>query len=328
MRAPACPAYESAGDACKRLTALTAATLGSQLAARAQAETAWPAFIAALRRAENAGYDPADALTRTATARELRTARNVSEVLAWRINRHLAAHSGAPASAGTTANDIAIATANATLTTTESTPADGHDRAPTGQAAADGPLAAALLPWVPGPALGCLPGGGAGPRSRATLRRWPACSPRQPAGARVRVRVRVRSRRAALLGTAAPTAGGSSPEPSVPDELAPAFSSTSQVMASAMHAPVMPVSGGQTSRGWLSRMIRSNVDPERLAVRMNTGELSGSEDAGRNRSAPTSAGSDGRPSWPRCCGMVPAFHNATPPATTRSPQGKGSVPDR
>ena len=92
MPAPACPAYESAGEARERLTALAVATLGAQLAERAQAEAAWPALIAALRRAENAGFDPADALTRTATARELRTARSVSEVLAWRINRHLAAH--------------------------------------------------------------------------------------------------------------------------------------------------------------------------------------------------------------------------------------------
>ena len=118
MPAPACPAYESTGEARERLTALTAATLGGELAERAQAEAAWPALIAALRRAENAGFDPADALTRTATARELRTARSVSEVLAWRINRHLAAHSAASADAGTTPNDTTMTTANAPLTTT------------------------------------------------------------------------------------------------------------------------------------------------------------------------------------------------------------------
>ena len=56
MPGPACPAYESAGEARERLTALTAATLGGELAERAQAEAAWPALIAALRRAENAGY--------------------------------------------------------------------------------------------------------------------------------------------------------------------------------------------------------------------------------------------------------------------------------
>ena len=48
----------------ERLAALAVATLGARARRRAQAETAWPALIAALRRAENAGYDPADALTR------------------------------------------------------------------------------------------------------------------------------------------------------------------------------------------------------------------------------------------------------------------------
>lgn len=152
MPVPACPAYESSGEARERLTALIVAILGGELAERAQAEIAWPALIAALRHAENAGFDPADALARTATARELRTARNVSEVLAWRINRRLAADHAPPTNAGTTPNDITIATANAILTTTESTaPPDGHDRAPIGQVAADGSLAEALLPWVPGP---------------------------------------------------------------------------------------------------------------------------------------------------------------------------------
>ena len=151
MPGPAYPPYESTSEARERLTALTAATIGGELADRAQAETAWPALIAALRRAENAGYDPADALTRTATTRELRTAPRVSEVLAWRINRHLATNSPALADEGATPNDT-IATANATLTTTESTaPPDGQDRVPIDQAEADGSLAAALLPWVPRP---------------------------------------------------------------------------------------------------------------------------------------------------------------------------------
>jgi hypothetical protein len=66
---PACPAYESAAGARDRLTALAVTTLGGQLAGRARAEAAWPALTAALRRAENAGYSPADALTRVATAR-------------------------------------------------------------------------------------------------------------------------------------------------------------------------------------------------------------------------------------------------------------------
>ena len=152
MPAPACPAYESTGEARERLTALTVATLGGELAERAQAEVAWPALIAALRRAENAGFDPADALTRTATARELRTARSVSEVLAWRINRHLAVHSAAPADAGTTPNDTTMTTTNAPVTATQSTvPADEQDHASARQTAATGSVATPLLPWVPGP---------------------------------------------------------------------------------------------------------------------------------------------------------------------------------
>jgi conjugative relaxase-like TrwC/TraI family protein len=90
--APACAAYESAAEARTRLTALAVSTLGRQVAGRAQAEAAWPALIAALRRAEAAGYSSADALTRVATLRELRGASSVSEVLAWRISRHVAAH--------------------------------------------------------------------------------------------------------------------------------------------------------------------------------------------------------------------------------------------
>ena len=152
MPAPGCRAYESSGEARERLTALTVATLGGELAECAQAEVAWPALIAALRRAESAGFDPADALTRTATARELRTAQNVSEVLAWRINRHLAVHSATPASAGTMPNDTTMTTTNTPMTTTKSTaPAEEQEHPSARQAAAIGSDTTPLLPWVPGP---------------------------------------------------------------------------------------------------------------------------------------------------------------------------------
>ena len=127
---PACQPYESAAQARERLTELTLTALSPQLAERARAETAWPALIAALRRAENAGFDPADALTRTVTTRELRTARSISEVLAWRISRHLAAH---PA---------------ATPTATAAIPGGA---APAGPSELDAIRTEALLPWVPGP---------------------------------------------------------------------------------------------------------------------------------------------------------------------------------
>jgi conjugative relaxase-like TrwC/TraI family protein len=112
-------AYETSARARERLDALAVATLGASLADRARADAAWPALIAALRRAENAGYSPADALTQVATARELRTALSVSEVLAWRINRHIADSETRHAQA-------------------DSVPAAGS-------------RAATLLPWIPGP---------------------------------------------------------------------------------------------------------------------------------------------------------------------------------
>jgi hypothetical protein len=84
---------ETGTAARERLSGVAVTVLGQQLADRAQAETAWPALIAALRRAENDGHDAAPLLSSIVNARELRTARSVSEVLAWRIGRHLAAQS-------------------------------------------------------------------------------------------------------------------------------------------------------------------------------------------------------------------------------------------
>jgi len=122
--------------------ALAIVALGAQLADRARAEVAWPALIAALRRAEQAGFDPADALTRTATARELRTARSVSELLAWRINRHLATHPPDKADRMTEAG--------AAMADGSSEPAHTAAQEP-------------LLPWVPGPRLMAPAEGGATP---------------------------------------------------------------------------------------------------------------------------------------------------------------------
>ena len=89
--APGCRPYESAAAARDRLAAIAAETLGPRLAGRARSETAWPALLAGLRRAESAGHDPAAALSSVVSARELRTARSISETLAWRIGRYLAA---------------------------------------------------------------------------------------------------------------------------------------------------------------------------------------------------------------------------------------------
>ncbi len=73
---------ETSAAARERLTGIAIAALGQPMAERAQAEIAWPALIAALRRAEHAGHDAAPLLSSVANARELRTARSVSKVLA------------------------------------------------------------------------------------------------------------------------------------------------------------------------------------------------------------------------------------------------------
>ncbi len=72
-----------------RHAALVTQILGPQAASRAQGETAWPALTAALRRAEHSGHDPARLLAAAANSRELTTARSITEVLAWRLGRHL-----------------------------------------------------------------------------------------------------------------------------------------------------------------------------------------------------------------------------------------------
>ena len=83
--------YEPAAAARERLALVAAAALGPGMSALAQAGTAWPALLAALRRAETAGHDAGEMLASAASERELRTAPSISEVLAWRISRYLAA---------------------------------------------------------------------------------------------------------------------------------------------------------------------------------------------------------------------------------------------
>ncbi|GHJ45885.1 hypothetical protein Cs7R123_32270 [Catellatospora sp. TT07R-123] len=66
-----------------------AAVLGDHDARRATDEAAWPALTAAVRRAENAGYDPARVLTAAVLQRPLHDADSISQVLAWRITHTL-----------------------------------------------------------------------------------------------------------------------------------------------------------------------------------------------------------------------------------------------
>jgi hypothetical protein len=76
-----------------------------------------------LRRAEDADFDAGELLAAVAGSGGLRTADNVSEVLAWRVNRYLAAH-----------------------------PADAERAAPRGPASdAARPAREVLLPWVQRP---------------------------------------------------------------------------------------------------------------------------------------------------------------------------------
>jgi hypothetical protein len=86
----------------ERLAAAAGSVLGLRLSSHAQQEKAWPALIAALRRAEDADFDASELLAAVARPAGLRGGRSVSEVLAWRISRYLAAH---PADADREADD-------------------------------------------------------------------------------------------------------------------------------------------------------------------------------------------------------------------------------
>jgi conjugative relaxase-like TrwC/TraI family protein len=86
---------ETGAAARERLERAAVGVLG-RLADQACSEAAWPALISALRRAEGQGLEPVALLAATIRGRELRTARSVSEVLAWRIARYLAGVAAGP----------------------------------------------------------------------------------------------------------------------------------------------------------------------------------------------------------------------------------------
>ncbi|ADD45028.1 MobF family relaxase [Stackebrandtia nassauensis] len=62
-------------------------TMGPDLAHRARISAAWPAVITALTRAEQLGRGPETALRCAISQREFRGARDISQLLAWRIGR-------------------------------------------------------------------------------------------------------------------------------------------------------------------------------------------------------------------------------------------------
>jgi hypothetical protein len=77
------------------------AVLGAEAADTVRSQPGWPALDAALGRAHQAGHDTHHALTTVARHRSLGDAQDPALVLAWRLNRYLAAH---PAP-GNTADD-------------------------------------------------------------------------------------------------------------------------------------------------------------------------------------------------------------------------------
>jgi hypothetical protein len=97
---------ESPAAARERLADIAATALGIKYTERARSETAWPALISALRRAEASGHDAGEVLAGTAEAQELRTAGSVSELLARRVSQSIgnAIVSGA---GGATATEVA-----------------------------------------------------------------------------------------------------------------------------------------------------------------------------------------------------------------------------
>lgn len=95
-------ARASAGSDQDYLSALHA-TIGTVRVNRARNEVAWPVLLLALRRADDLGHDPADVLRAAIDRRELRSAGSVSQPLALRIHRYLAARSDEPAGDARTA---------------------------------------------------------------------------------------------------------------------------------------------------------------------------------------------------------------------------------
>ncbi|MFJ9523476.1 MobF family relaxase [Kitasatospora sp. NPDC101801] len=85
------PEHHQQAPEALRHQALVTTVLGDQHATRARNENTWPALTAALRRAETAGHEPATLLRQVAEQRPLTGADSLSQVLAWRIGRQLAA---------------------------------------------------------------------------------------------------------------------------------------------------------------------------------------------------------------------------------------------
>ncbi|MFF2075450.1 MobF family relaxase [Kitasatospora sp. NPDC058162] len=97
LAADGIPEHHQQAPEALRHQALAATVLGDAHFTRARNENTWPALTAALRRAETTGHEPAALLRQAAERRSLAGADSLSQVLAWRIGRQLAAN--APATA-------------------------------------------------------------------------------------------------------------------------------------------------------------------------------------------------------------------------------------
>ncbi len=86
------PRYEHAArqHAERRYVGAATGALGDQVGADLQADPAWPQVVRRLHGAEASGWDPVRLLATVAASWELGTAGSIAEVLAWRLDGHLA----------------------------------------------------------------------------------------------------------------------------------------------------------------------------------------------------------------------------------------------
>ncbi|MGW2724866.1 hypothetical protein [Streptomyces sp. NPDC001492] len=102
------------------------------LADQITGDDAWPALAATMSTAEQQGLDPAEVLARVAAERELNTARGMTAVLQWRLERYLENPPPSPTDAPTgtpTAGDGATASPPTTTATAGSSRQDEVRRA-------------------------------------------------------------------------------------------------------------------------------------------------------------------------------------------------------
>ncbi len=140
------PRYEHAArqQAEHRYAGAATLALGDQAGADLQADPAWPQVVRRLHDAEASGWDPVRLLATVAASRELGSAESIAEVLAWRIDGHLAdgeapPRNGQPYEPAATARERLAEVARTTL---------GRERADLAQAdLAQADLAQAEVAW-------------------------------------------------------------------------------------------------------------------------------------------------------------------------------------